>query len=73
MNATNEAPLNAPLPDAQASKPKVPRPPATAEQQKQAMELFSQGKTKNEVAAIIGLSWAQANTIKQKWVPSALT
>jgi P4 family phage/plasmid primase-like protien len=30
------------------------------------MELFSQGKTKNEVAAIIGLSWAQANTIKQK-------
>lgn len=68
MNATNEAPLNAPLPDAQASKPKVPRPPATAEQQKQAMELFSQGKTKNEVAAIIGLSWAQANTIKQKWV-----
>ena len=67
MNTTIEPALDAPKSDSKVNGSKVSRPPATVENQKQVISLNQQGKTKNEIAAITGLSWSQVDLILKKF------
>lgn len=66
MIATIEPTVDAPETDSKINGVKSPRPPATAEQQQQAVSLKNQGKTKNEIADDLGLSRSQVDSILKK-------
>ena len=67
MNTTIEPAADAPQSDSKINGSKVPRPPATAEQQKQVIDLHVQRKTKREIEVATRLSSSQVDLILQKF------
>jgi len=67
MNTTIEPTLDAPKSDSKVNGSKVPRPPATSEQQQQVIDLHAQNKTKRQIEEATGLGWSQVDLILKKY------
>ena len=67
MNTTIEPALDAPKSESQLNGSKVPRPPATAEQQKQVIDLHAQKKTKRQIEEETRLGSSQVDLILKKF------